>query len=154
MGTAEFSAVLPEYCGVISVKPSTRAKRHRVEHEEARFDFEILEQSVSDAVTYDIRTLSLEQLAPAVTPLESAQVGAGVTVIDIRHPDEEERKPLAVAGAAVLKIPFYKLSTTFASLDPAHHYLLYCSKGVMSRLHAAHLLEQGNANVGVYRPPE
>jgi thiamine biosynthesis protein ThiI len=152
IGTAEFSAVIPEYCGVISVKPTTRAKRHRIEREENRFDFAVLEQAVADAVSYDIRTLSLEELAPAVTPHESAQAGADATVIDIRHPDEEERKPLAVAGATVLKIPFYRLSTAFADLDPARQYLLYCSKGVMSRLHAAHLLEQGNGNVGVYRP--
>ncbi|MEQ9210282.1 MAG: hypothetical protein RLN96_10655, partial [Pseudomonadales bacterium] len=31
-------------------------------------------------------------------------------------------------------------------------YLLYCDKGVMSRLHAELLLEAGYSNVGVYRP--
>ncbi|WP_415243560.1 hypothetical protein [Zhongshania sp.] len=29
---------------------------------------------------------------------------------------------------------------------------MYCEKGVMSRLHASHLLEQGFTNVKVYRP--
>ncbi|MDR0779301.1 MAG: tRNA 4-thiouridine(8) synthase ThiI [Pseudomonadales bacterium] len=152
IGTAEFSAVIPEYCGVISVKPTTRAKRHRIEREERRFNFAVLEQAVAEAVSYDIRTLSQEPLAPAVTPQEVTHASADLTVIDIRHPDEEERKPLVVAGATVLKIPFYKLNAAFAALDPARQYWLYCSKGVMSRLHAAHLLEQGNGNVGVYRP--
>jgi thiazole biosynthesis/tRNA modification protein ThiI len=153
IGTAEFSAAIPEYCGVISVKPTTRAKRHRIEREENRFDFQILEQAVADAVTYDIRTLSAEAEQPAaVMPQVVAQVSPDATVIDIRHPDEEERRPLQVVGTEVLKIPFYKLSTAFAGLDPKRQYLLYCSKGVMSKLHAAHLLEQGNSNVGVYRP--
>ncbi|MDR2212517.1 MAG: tRNA 4-thiouridine(8) synthase ThiI [Pseudomonadales bacterium] len=152
IGTAEFSAVIPEYCGVISVKPTTRAKRHRIEREENRFNFAVLEQAVAEAQSYDIRRLSQEDLTPALTPDETAQVDAQAAVIDIRHPDEEERKPLQVPGATVLKIPFYKLSSAFATLDPSRHYLLYCAKGVMSRLHAAHLLEQGKSNVGVYRP--
>jgi thiamine biosynthesis protein ThiI len=152
IGTAEFSAAIPEYCGVISVKPTTRAKQHRVEREEARFDFAVLEQAVADAVTYDIRTLSLDDVAPAVAPEELAQVGADATVIDIRHPEEEERHPLRLGDTPVLKIPFYKLSTAFETLDSQRPYLLYCAKGVMSRLHAAHLLGQGKSNVGVYRP--
>jgi thiamine biosynthesis protein ThiI len=37
-------------------------------------------------------------------------------------------------------------------LDPRKTYLLYCDKGVMSKLHAAHLVEQGFSNIKVYRP--
>jgi len=152
IGTAEFSAVIPEYCGVISVKPTTRARRHRIEREEQRFDFTVLERAVAQAEMLNIRTLSLESPQDAPVPQEHDTLAAGVTVIDIRHPDEEERKPLALAQGEVLKVPFYRLSTVFTTLDPQQTYLLYCSKGVMSRLHAAHLLEQGNSNVGVYRP--
>ena len=31
-------------------------------------------------------------------------------------------------------------------------YMLYCGKGVMSRLHASHLLESGGLDVKVYAP--
>ena len=45
IGTEDFAANMPEYCGVISVNPKTRAKLERVKAEEARFDFSILEIS-------------------------------------------------------------------------------------------------------------
>jgi thiamine biosynthesis protein ThiI len=51
-----------------------------------------------------------------------------------------------------VRIPFYKLNSAFADMAKDQQYLLYCDKGVMSQLHAAHLLEQGYNNVGVYRP--
>jgi len=51
----------------------------------------------------------------------------------------------------VEKVPFFRLNTRFTQLPPERHYLLYCDKGVMSRLHAAHLKEQGHGNVGIYR---
>ena len=40
----------------------------------------------------------------------------------------------------------------YSQLDQQHTYMLYCDKGIMSRLHAAHLLDQGYQNVKVYRP--
>jgi thiamine biosynthesis protein ThiI len=49
-------------------------------------------------------------------------------------------------------LPFYALNGRFKDLDPTSEYLLYCDKGVMSRLHAQHLLSEGHANVRVYRP--
>ncbi len=49
-------------------------------------------------------------------------------------------------------LPFYKLSTQFGNLDQSKTYLLYCERGVMSRLQALYLLEQGFNNVKVYRP--
>ena len=73
-------------------------------------------------------------------------------IIDVRHPSEEERKPLVIKNVAIEKIPFYELHSKFAELDKSKVYLLYCDKGVMSRLHASHLVEQGYSNVKVYRP--
>ena len=49
-------------------------------------------------------------------------------------------------------MPFYELHKRCTELDRATVYQLYCDKGVMSRLHAAHLLEQGYDNIKVYRP--
>jgi len=42
--------------------------------------------------------------------------------------------------------------TRFAELDPRRQYLLYCDKGIMSRLQASHLRDAGYQNVAVYRP--
>jgi len=44
------------------------------------------------------------------------------------------------------------LNNRFKELDENRQYLLYCDKGVMSRLHAHHLLSEGHQNVRVYRP--
>lgn len=152
IGTAEFSAVIPEYCGVISVKPTTRAKRHRIAREELRFDMTILDKALAEKVVVDIRKMQYEEpvlktAVKVVSTLQNAQV-----IIDIRHPDEEERRPLQISDSEIKRIPFYKLNSAFVGLGKEHEYLLYCDKGVMSQLHASLLNEQGFANVGVYRP--
>jgi thiamine biosynthesis protein ThiI len=152
IGTAEFSAVIPEYCGVISVKPTTRAKRHRIEREELRFDMSILEQALADKVVLDIRKMQFEEPVVKTEVRVVSSLQKEEIVIDIRHPDEEERRPLSLANSEIKRIPFYKLNSAFAALGQAQQYLLYCDKGVMSQLHAAFLSEQGYGNVGVYRP--
>jgi thiamine biosynthesis protein ThiI len=152
IGTEEFSAVIPEYCGVISVKPTTRARRHRIEREEQRFDFSKLDKAIAERVALDIREMRVDALeaAPVVEEVRVPETAA--IIIDIRHPDEVELAPLNVTGNKVLCLPFYRLDKTFTDLSHDQHYLLYCAKGVMSRLHATHLKESGFANVGVYRP--
>src|SRR5690606_23932738 len=49
IGTAEFAKHMPEYCGVISVNPTTRAKPQRIEYEEAQFDMAILDRALEKA---------------------------------------------------------------------------------------------------------
>ncbi|HTQ99605.1 MAG TPA: tRNA uracil 4-sulfurtransferase ThiI [Candidatus Acidoferrum sp.] len=156
IGTEEFSAVIPEYCGVISVKPTTRAKRHRIEHEEQRFDFAVLERAIAERVALDIRTMEVggsevDSAAEAAPEDLSHVPHEQLVILDIRHPDEEERRPLTGAPYPVERVPFFRLNTRFTQLPHERHYLLYCDKGVMSRLHASHLREQGHVNVGVYR---
>ena len=77
---------------------------------------------------------------------------AGQIVLDIRHPDAAEDEPLQLDGVEVQALPFYALNNRFKELDETRQYLLYCDRGVMSRLHAHHLLSEGHANVRVYRP--
>lgn len=151
IGTEEFAASMPEYCGVISQKPTTRATLERVEWEEANFDWEKLEQAFQRRETLPIS--NVEQAgADSLTVHITSQPSSDAVVIDIRHPNEEERQPLSRPEGRVKKIPFYQLNSQFPRLDSATEYLLYCDKGVMSQLHAAHLKEAGFSNVGVYRP--
>ena len=155
IGTEEFSAVIPEYCGVISVKPTTRAKRHKIAHEEQRFDFAVLERAIAERVSLDIRTMQPENGESTATHEDFgdiSQIPEGrLVVIDIRHPDDEEKRPLSLPPYPVQKVPFFRLNAQFPALSTDKHYLLYCDKGVMSRLHASHLREQGFSNVGIYR---
>ena len=151
IGTADFAKHMPEYCGVISVNPKTHAKRNRVEYEEQQFDMAILERALERAKLVPIDRV-IDELGQDLQIEEVSEALAGHIVIDIRHPDAQEDDPLAIAGIEVQAMPFYALNARFKELDPTRQYLLYCDKGVMSRLHAHHLLSEGHANVRVYRP--
>ncbi|EHV5551323.1 tRNA 4-thiouridine(8) synthase ThiI [Vibrio vulnificus] len=152
IGTEDFAKTMPEYCGVISKKPTVKAVKEKLEAEEANFNFDILEQVVRNARQMDIRDIAKEsaQAAPEVEQVQAIEEHA--VVLDIRSPDEEDDSPLEIDGAEVKHIPFYKLSTQFGDLDQSKTYLLYCARGVMSRLQALYLQEQGFKNVKVYRP--
>ncbi|EGR7953006.1 tRNA uracil 4-sulfurtransferase ThiI [Vibrio vulnificus] len=152
IGTEDFAKTMPEYCGVISKKPTVKAVKEKLEAEEANFNFDILEQVVRNARQMDIRDIAKEsaQAAPEVEQVQAIEEHA--VVLDIRSPDEEDDSPLEIDGVEVKHIPFYKLSTQFGDLDQSKTYLLYCARGVMSRLQALYLQEQGFNNVKVYRP--
>lgn len=151
IGTETFAAQMPEYCGVISVNPTTKAKMYKVEHEESRFDMAVLERAIADRRAQNIdevvNELDADLSVPVVGELSAVQI-----LIDIRHPDEEEANPLKLDGITILKIPFYGLNNKFPTLEQNAQYYLYCQKGVMSQLHAANLKDAGYLNVGVYRP--
>jgi thiamine biosynthesis protein ThiI len=151
IGTEDFAARMPEYCGVISVKPTTRAKLVRVEHAETKFDFDVLAQAIAAARYINIDEIANEDIAQADVEVLSAPLFDAV-VIDVRAPLQIERNPLRAGNVRIENIPFYELHAKFAELDQTKTYLLYCDKGVMSKLHAAHLVEQGYRNVKVYRP--
>lgn len=151
IGTADFAAQMPEYCGVISVKPTTRAKLPRIEHEETKFDFAVLDRAIANAQFLNIDEVANEEIENIDIEVVSAPIYDSV-IVDIRHPNETEHKPLNAGKVRIETIPFYELQTKFAALDKEKTYLLYCDKGVMSRLHAAHLFEQGFRNMKVYRP--
>ncbi len=150
IGAEEFSANIPEYCGVISVRPSAKVKPDRVLEDEGQINFSVLDKAIEDS-----RVQSIDQVMDDSSELAEVEtltnIGEQDIVVDIRHPDECELKPMNESWNAV-HIPFYKLSAEFAELDNTKQYLLYCDKGVMSELHAAHLKDEGYKNVAVFRP--
>ena len=152
IGTEDFSKTIPEYCGVISKKPTVKAVISKVEAEEDKFDFAILDKVVSETRVFDIRDIGkeTEEEIKAVELVDD--ISENAVVLDIRSPEEEEDKPLELDGVAVKHIPFYKLATQFGDLDMSKDYLLYCDHGVMSKLQALYLIDNGFKNVKVYRP--
>ncbi|MGC9458187.1 tRNA uracil 4-sulfurtransferase ThiI [Vibrio genomosp. F10] len=152
IGTEDFAKTMPEYCGVISKNPTVKAVKAKLEREEGNFDFAILEGVVENARVMDIRDIAKESVkaAPEVEHVQKADGSA--IVLDIRSPEEEDGNPLVIDGVEVKHIPFFKLGTQFGDLDQDKEYLLYCDRGVMSRLQALYLQEQGYHNVKVYRP--
>ncbi|AVJ16509.1 tRNA uracil 4-sulfurtransferase ThiI [Serratia rhizosphaerae] len=152
IGTEDFAKTMPEYCGVISKSPTVKAVKAKIEEEEGNFDFEILERVVREARNVDIRTIASET-QEQVTEVETvAAFNADQVILDIRSVDEQDEKPLQLEQVEVKPLPFYKLGTQFGDLDQSKTYLLYCERGVMSRLQALYLLEQGYTNIKVYRP--
>ncbi|PXW21395.1 tRNA uracil 4-sulfurtransferase ThiI [Pantoea sp. JKS000250] len=152
IGTEDFASTMPEYCGVISKSPTVKAVKAKIEAEEQNFDFSILDRVVEEATNVDIRTIA-EQTEEEVVEVETvALLSDNDVVLDIRSIDEQEEKPLTLNATEVKSLPFYKLSTQFGDLDQNRTWLLYCDRGVMSRLQALYLHEQGFKNVKVYRP--
>lgn len=152
IGTEDFSKTIPEYCGVISNKPTVKAVLSKVEAEEANFDFSILDKVVEETRIFDIRDIAKEAEAEVTAVDTVDHLPENSIVLDIRSAEEEEEKPLELANVQVVHIPFFKLTNKFADLDQAKEYLLYCDRGVMSQLQALYLKEQGYKNVKVYRP--
>ncbi len=151
IGTEPFSRHMPEYCGVISKSPTTRAKLARIEQEEAAMNAAVLEAAIAAKRAVPINALADDLQAPVQIP-ETAVLQSNDVVLDIRHPAERDVPPPGVGSNPCLVIPFYELHRRVAELDREQCYWLYCDRGVMSRLHAGYLQEQGYARAGVYRP--
>ena len=151
IGTEELAAAMPEYCGVISQKPTIHADLGRIEEEEKKFDFSILDKAVEDSRWTDIKEIgeAPKGAEPEVEYVTAA--GEGEVVLDVRAPDEAEENPLKLEGAEIKELPFYRIATEFGNLDQSKTYLLYCRNGVMSRLQALILKERGFKNVKVIR---
>lgn len=152
IGTEEFSKHIPEYCAVISRNPTTRARPERIAREEARIDMGVLDSAVA-AANYQLITEVMDDFGEQphevniVNSIDSAD-----TVVDIRHPNEVELSPFKGAADAAnefLNIPFYELRASLGELAGKPRILLYCERGMMSRLHAANLQDEGFANIAV-----
>ena len=148
--TEGFAAAMPEYCGVISSHPTTNARPHIIEDAERSFNFDLLDAATEQHGCEDIRDVldSLEGIP--VDTYSEPKVGA--QIVDVRHPDEIEKLPLVIEGQSITEIPYFRIQKEFAEMNPKTTYLLYCARGVMSRLHAELLIDSGHQNVAVYRP--
>jgi len=152
IGTEDFAKTIPEYCGVISKKPTVKAVLSKVKAEEDNFDFSILDKVVEETRIFDVRDIG-QETEKEITAVEMVdQIDSTATVLDIRSPEEEDENPLEIDGVDVQHLPFYKLATQFGDLDQSKDYYLYCDQGVMSKLQALYLIDNGFKNVKVYRP--
>ena len=151
IGAYEFAARMPEYCGVISDRPTVKAQLKRVQEEEENFNFAVLEEAVANVRVVNIDKLvdELQRQGP-FSPRSLLHIND--VVVDVRASSEQQKKPLNLPGVDIIAVPFFQINKQFISLDQSRNYLLYCEKGVMSQLHALHLKDQGFDNVDVYRP--
>ncbi|ACA31119.1 tRNA uracil 4-sulfurtransferase ThiI [Histophilus somni] len=149
IGTEDIAKSMPEFCGAISKSPTVKAVKEKIEQEESYFDFSVLESAVQNAQYLDIRQIA-EQTKKEVSEVDEITVlSANEVILDIRSPEEVDDKPLEISGQNIILMPFYKLSSHFAELDQSKNYVLYCERGVMSKLQALYLREKGFDNVKV-----
>jgi len=151
IGTYEFAAAMPEYCGVISVKPTTRARFEKVAAEEERFDFAVLDQAIENTKIERIQDVLKSKTGIADVELVSTP-STDAMIVDIRHPQEEEAAPLHLTNNEIRKIPFFLLNRELDSLPKDRDILLYCAKGTMSQIHAQELMANGMTNIKVFKP--
>ncbi|MEO2267139.1 tRNA uracil 4-sulfurtransferase ThiI [Pseudoalteromonas sp. YIC-656] len=152
IGTSEMAEAMPEYCGVISRKPTVKAKLDVIEKQEQNFDFDILDTVVENATVIDVRDIDTAAKEEVKEAESVSQLPVGSVVVDIRSPEEEDANPLELDGVEVIHLPFFRLATKFGDLPQDKEYYLYCAKGVMSQLQALILHENGFKTVKVYRP--
>ena len=151
IGTDDIAKSMPEFCGVISKNPTVKAIKAKIEQEEGNFNFAVLESAVENAQYLDIRQIA-EQTEKDVVSVDAVSVlGENDVIIDIRSPEEIDENPLHIENQAMIQLPFYKLSSQFSELDQSKHYVLYCERGVMSKLQALYLKESGFNNVSVFK---
>ncbi|MGY8861959.1 MAG: tRNA uracil 4-sulfurtransferase ThiI, partial [Pseudomonadales bacterium] len=100
---------MPEYCGVISDRPTVRAQFKRVEQEEENFDFDVLEEALANTIVTNIDTVpaDLKDLGPLTT---KQQLLANSVVVDVRSIGEQQKKPLNLPGVEILTVPFFQIN--------------------------------------------
>ncbi|MCO6539812.1 MAG: tRNA 4-thiouridine(8) synthase ThiI [Gilliamella sp.] len=150
IGTEDIAKTMPEFCGVISKNPTVKAVKEKIEAEEMNFDFTLLDKAVAEAENIDIREIA-KQTDTKIAHVETVTtLSTDHVVIDIRSSEDQEDNPLILSDIEVKHIPFYKLATQFGNLDQSKQYLLYCDRGVMSKLQALYLIDQGYNNVKIF----
>lgn len=147
IGVEPLARSIPEYCGVISDKPTVIAQRLALQAEEDKLDQELLRQVVNDAQVLSMQDIATEAERKTQFDVSTSDKSEQV-IIDIRSPEAADNAPLQ-HSSMVLKIPFFKLQSEFAKLDAKRHYLLYCDQGVMSKMQVLLLQEAGYSNVSV-----
>ena len=151
IGTDDIAKSMPEFCGVISKNPTVKAIESKIVEEEGHFNFEVLEQAVQNAQFLDIREIAQQTEKEVVSVETTTELGENDVILDIRSPEETDEAPLKLDNVEVKELPFYKLSSQFTALDQTKNYLLYCQRGVMSKLQALYLKENGFNNIKVFR---
>jgi len=153
IGVEDIAKSMPEYCGVISRSPTINAVLKDLLAAEEKFDFSVLSKAAAEAKVMDIRTVEYQADQQVTTVEIESVLPVDAIVLDVRAPEETDLHPLALDGHQVVELPFFKLASQFAGLDQSKAYYLYCDRGVMSKLQALLLCEQGYKNVGVYKKP-
>ncbi|CRK85568.1 tRNA sulfurtransferase [Candidatus Providencia siddallii] len=150
IGIEAFVRNTPEYCSVVSKKPTVKAIKSNIEREESKFDFTVLDIVFKNIRIIKINKIIQEEIKKSfdIEIITSISVKNEI-ILDIRSTDEHKNKPLSLTGIEIINIPYYNLKSKFSFLSKDKVYLLYCDSGVMSRLQALYLKEEGFNNIKI-----
>lgn len=152
IGTESFAATMPEYCGVISVNPTIVGDFDKVAAAESQFDMAVLDAAIAQSKNEKIDQVLATGPADLINLELVSSPALQDVILDIRHPNEVEGAELNLNNP-VLSLPFYQLDSQLALLlkdHPQQRFLLYCHKGIMSKLHAHKLNQQHPGRFAVF----
>ncbi len=151
--TYNFACNMPEYCGVISDNPSTRAKEIDVLKEENLIDENLIIETINTKKFEKITDVLKDDLEELQEWLEISYIPwENEVIIDLRETDKIKKAPLVIQKTSILNIQFFDINSKFIELDKEKTYLFYCDKWVLSKLHALYLKEKWFTNIKIYRP--
>ncbi|CAL1329326.1 tRNA uracil 4-sulfurtransferase ThiI [Candidatus Providencia siddallii] len=153
IGTEKFTKNIPEYCTKFLKKQTAKAIQSSIETEENKIDYNILDVAIKSVEYVDFNQFFFKKIKVNLkVEVVNKIFSKNEIILDIRTIDEYKTKPLFIKGVEIKHIPFYKLNTQFPILPKNKTYLLYCERGIMSRLQALILNEKGFFNIKIYRP--
>lgn len=150
IGTETFANQMPEFCGVLSKKPSTAAKIGVIQKEEERLSENLIQDAIAQKEVVKISRMPTQR----TEEVQSVYVvQPGEIVIDLRKPDEKKNKQAPFPNNEIIDIAFYDINEAFPKLDQSKTYIFFCSKGIMSISHARDLHSRGFKNIKFFKKP-
>lgn len=150
--TYESACNMPEYCWVISDKPSTWAREDQVLKEEENFDFSLLEKAMENRTVQKIDEVLENETEWEIEVEVSYVPWENEIIIDVREEIKAADKPLKFEWTKIINIPFFDLTYDFWTLDQTKTYLFYCDNWVLSKNNAITLKKKGFNNIKIYKP--
>lgn len=151
--TYNFACNMPEYCWVISDKPSTWAKLEDILKEEEIISEDIFIRAIENRKIEFVKDMMDQYKWRGESELEVCFLPwDDEVVIDIREESEKKKNKLSLEWIPIIEIPFFKINHEFEKLNQDKSYLFYCEKGVLSNLHWLYLKEKWFENIKILRP--
>jgi thiamine biosynthesis protein ThiI len=153
--TYDFACSMPEYCWIISDKPSTGASLEDILEAEKDIDDSILKKAFQNRKIEFISEIGENYEKTKQEEIKTvSEIKKHEILIDIRNPEEIKTHPLApslLRRGEILEIPFFDINRKFKDLDKTKTYLFYCEKWILSNLHALYLKELWFDNIKIFR---
>jgi len=153
--TYNFACNMPEYCWVISDKPSTWATEEEILNEEIKISENLLINAIENRKIEFVKEMMEQYKWKDSTIMEVVSLPwNNEIIVDLRESFIIKKTPLKLEWIEVMEIPFFDINYKFEALDNTKTYLFYCDKWILSNLHWLYLKEKGFNNIKVYRQNE